>query len=331
MDKPFLSFTPFVPRKGLSNPHLQTLAGNFLPRGNHLPPSQERFVRVDDAVQIVCHCHWQPEPSKKITIVIVHGLEGSSSSQYVIGNGNKAWAAGMNVVRMNMRNCGGTDQYANSLYHSGLSGDVYSVVQDLVEVDHLERIALLGYSMGGNLVLKLAGELGIEAPRELCAVVAVSPATDLAISADALHERQNRLYEANFLLGLKQRFKRKVKMFPENFQLLDMSRMRTLRDFDHQVTARYSGFHSADDYYERSSSSRVLQNINIPTLIIHSTDDPFIRMSIETRQKLTSNQAIRYMETKHGGHCAFLADPKGYDGRWAEQTAIAFLLEMACP
>ena len=325
MDKHLTPFPPFVPRRGFRNSHIQTLAGNFLPRPNRLPAAEERLIRINDEVRILCHCHWQPLRTESLTLVIVHGLEGSSSSQYVVGTGSKAWTAGMNVVRMNMRNCGGTDQHAISLYHSGLSGDVNSVVQELVQTERLNKITLLGYSMGGNLVLKLVGELGKNAPRELRAVAAVSPATDLAISADALHERQNLIYEARFLAGLKQRFKRKVKLFPETYQLPDMRKMRTLRDFDHQVTARYSGFQSADDYYARSSSSQFLQDIAIPTLVIHSTDDPFIRMSNETRQKLLSNPNIEYLETDHGGHCAFLADPQGYDGRWAEQTTIDFL------
>lgn len=328
MDKHLTRFLPFIPRRGFRNSHIQTLAGNFLPRPNRLPLPQERFVRIDDQVQILCHCHWQPRRTDVLTLVIVHGLEGSSSSQYVIGTGSKAWAAGMNVVRMNMRNCGGTDQHAVSLYHSGLSGDVYSVIQELVQAERLTKIAMVGYSMGGNLVLKLAGELGKNAPLELRAAAAVSPATDLGISADALHERQNLVYEARFLAGLKQRFKRKVKLFPQTYELPDMRKLRTLRDFDHQVTARYSGFQSADDYYARASSSQFLQDIAIPTLIIHSTDDPFIRMSNETRQKLLSNPSIEYLETQHGGHCAFLADPTGYDGRWAEQTTIDFLQKL---
>ena len=325
MDKRFDSYPPFNPRRWFRNAHLQTLAGNFLTRPSRLPPPEERFVRINDETRILCHCHWQPLRTQALTLVIVHGLEGSSSSQYVIGTGSKAWIAGMNVVRMNMRNCGGTDQHANSLYHSGLSGDVNAVVQNLVQTERLTKIALLGYSMGGNLVLKLVGELGKNAPPELLAAAAVSPATDLAISADALHERQNLIYEAKFLSGLKQRFKRKVKLFPQTYQLPNMRKMRTLRDFDHQVTARYSGFASADDYYARASSSQFLQDIAIPTLVIHSTDDPFIRMSDETRQKLLSNPSIEYLETRHGGHCAFLADPQGYDGRWAEQTTINFL------
>src|SRR5271165_662177 len=106
---------PFVPRRPFIGGHAQTIAGNFLPRRNEMPPPEERLVRVEPDVQVLCHCHWQPERSASTTVIIVHGLEGSTDSQYVIGSGSKAWCAGMNVVRMNMRNCGGTEQLGHSL------------------------------------------------------------------------------------------------------------------------------------------------------------------------------------------------------------------------
>src|SRR5262249_13377855 len=144
---------------------------------------------------VMCLCHWQQNRREVPTVLIVHGLEGSSESQYVVGTGSKAWAAGMNVVRMNMRNCGGTEALTPTLYHSGMSGDVESVLRDLIQRDKLECLAAVGYSMGGNLVLKLAGEYGNVFPPQLRAVCAVSPAMDLAASADALHHWQNRIYE----------------------------------------------------------------------------------------------------------------------------------------
>src|SRR5215472_8166402 len=207
-------FEPFVARRLLRNRHRMTLAGNFLPRKSDLPAPEECYFHVADDVQVLCHCHWQPDAELRPAIIIVHGLEGSSSSQYVIGTGSKAWQAGMSVVRMNMRTCGGTERLAPTLYHSGLSGDVGAVLRAVVEKKNLRRVGLVGYSMGGNLVLKLAGELGVEAPLELKAVAAVSPAADLAASADAMHDWSNRIYEWKFLLGLMRRFNRKSELFP---------------------------------------------------------------------------------------------------------------------
>jgi predicted alpha/beta-fold hydrolase len=231
----------------------------------------------------------------------------------------------MNVVRMNMRNCGGTEALAPTLYHSGLSNDVGAVAKVLIQDDGLSRIALVGYSMGGNLVLKLAGEWGKDHPEQLKAVCGVSPAMDLAPSADALHDRSNRIYEWKFLFGLKRRFERKAQLFPDRYDATHSRWFKSIREFDHEITARYSGFDSANDYYARASSANVVDKIAVPALILHSLDDPFIRVEPKTREKLISNPQITYIETRHGGHCAFLTAPNGYDGRWAEKMCVDFI------
>ncbi|HEV2112952.1 MAG TPA: alpha/beta fold hydrolase, partial [Terriglobales bacterium] len=274
---------------------------------------------------ILCHCHWQAERGASMTLIIVHGLEGSSNSQYVIGTSDKAFAAGMNVVRMNMRNCGDTEHLGPTLYHSGLSRDVAAVASTLIGDDHLPSVALAGYSMGGNLVLKCAGDWGTAAPREVKAVCAVSPAMDLGASADALHLPENILYEVKFLWGLHRRLRRKAALYPERYRIAHLPWMRSVREFDDKVTAPYSGFKDADDYYFRAASARVLEKISVPTLIIHAKDDPFIRIMPETRAKIVANGNITLLETEHGGHCAFLAEPNGYDGRWAERQIVSFV------
>lgn len=316
-------FEPFVPRRLLRNRHAQTLAGNFLPRKNGLPEPEEQIFQVEEDVQVLCHCHWRPEPASRATALIVHGLEGSSASQYVVGTGTKAWAAGMNVVRMNMRNCGGTERLAPTLYHSGLSGDVGAVLRTIIEQKRLQRVGVVGFSMGGNLVLKMAGDWGRNAPVELKAVAAVSPAADLAPSADAMHERANRIYEWKFLVSLMRTYNRKAGLFPERFR--KVSRWpKTIREFDDIITARYCGFAGAQDYYTRAAAARVVERISVPTLVIHAKDDPFIRLLPETREKMLANPAVTLLETDHGGHCAFLAQANGYDGRWAERQIISF-------
>ncbi len=317
------TFDPFIPRRYLRNRHAMTLAGNFLPRTSSLPAPEECLFSVADQVQVLCHCHWQPEPEKRPAVIIVHGLEGSSLSQYVIGTGSKAWEAGMNVVRMNMRTCGGTEQLAPTLYHSGLSSDVGAVLREVIEQKKLRSVGLVGYSMGGNLVLKLAGELGASAPAELKAVAAVSPAADLAASADAMHTWSNRIYEWKFLLSLMRRFKRKTILFPDVYKKV-FRWPASIREFDDVITAPYCGFESADDYYYRAAAARVIDRIARPTLILHAMDDPFIRLLPQTRQKIEANPHITLLEPSHGGHCAFLAQPNGYDGRWAERQIIHF-------
>ena len=317
--------TPFRPRHGLRGPHRQTLASQFLVRRIHLSPAEERLFQVEPEVKVLCRCHWQQARRQALTVLMVHGLEGSSESPYVLGTTAKALAAGMNVVRMNVRDCGGTEALGPTLYHSGLSADVGAVAGALLRDEKLPRLALLGFSMGGNLVLKLAGEWGREAPPELRAVCAVSPAVDLAPSAAALHRPSNWIYEQYFLWSLRRHMRRKARLYPSRYDARRLRRIWTLRQFDDRITAHYCGFTGVDDYYARASAARVVERVAVPTLLIHSNDDPFIHILPETRARLEANPCVQYIETEHGGHCGFLADPDGDDGRWAERTVVEFL------
>ncbi|HWE85226.1 MAG TPA: alpha/beta fold hydrolase [Terracidiphilus sp.] len=321
----------FTPRRGLLNGHLQTIVGNYLPRPPFRLQAITEAVEVDpsDGSRVLCHCHWQPQPSSCLTFVQVHGLEGSSESRYMLGIAARAWTAGCNVVRMNMRNCGDSDDLTPTLYHSALSGDVGAVVRHYAQQFGLTRVALVGYSMGGNLVLKLAGEWGVRPP--LAAVAAVCPAIDLAAGSDALHEPQNRIYEWHFLRRLMRRFRRKAALFPEIYTRADAGPIRSLREFDDKIVAPYCGFRDADDYYYRAASARVLGRIAVPTLILHSLDDPFVRLTPDTRAKILANPHILLAETPHGGHCAYLGSQPGDDIHWAEATVVRYLLRHADP
>lgn len=319
--------TAFLPRRGLSNGHLQTIFGNFWPRApfGHKPVAELVEVDAADGSRVLCHCHWQPHAQRTgtLTVVLVHGLEGSSDSRYIQGITARAWAAGFNVVRMNMRNCCDTEELTPTLYHSGLSNDVGAVVNHFAAKFGLRRVALVGYSMGGNLVLKLAGEWGARPP--LAAVATVCPVIDLAPSADALHERANRVYEFRFLRGLMQRYIRKAALHPERYQSTGIGPVRSIREFDDKIVSRYCGFRDADDYYYRVAAARVLHRIAVPTFVLCAQDDPFIRILPETRARLQSNPHIHFVETRHGGHCAFLSRDPGDEIHWAEATVIRFL------
>jgi predicted alpha/beta-fold hydrolase len=321
-------FEEFVPRRGLLNGHLQTIVGNFLPRPPFRLASVTETVEVDptDGSRVICHCKWQPDENanRRLTVVLVHGLEGSSDSRYILGLSVRAWNAGCNVVRMNMRNCGDSDELTPTLYHSGLSSDVGAVVDHYTKRFGLERVALVGYSMGGNLVLKLAGEWGARPP--LCSVAAVCPAVDLAAGSDALHEPANRLYEWHFLRRLMRRYRRKASLFPGIYQEHGLGPIRSLRDFDDKIVARYCNFKDADDYYYRAAGARVVDRIAVPTLILLALDDPFIRVTAETRAKILANPNIQFVETAHGGHCAYLGTDAGDDIHWAESTVVRYLL-----
>jgi len=304
---------------------VQTLASFFLTRRVRLPPGEERFVEVEPGIRLLCHCHWQRDRRSALTAIVVHGLEGSSDSQYVLGITSKGLAAGMNIVRMNQRNCGGTDHLAPTLYNSSLSGDLAAVARNLIERDGVPRFTLVGFSMGGNLALKLAGEWGSAGPPQFRGVAAVCPAMDLAPSADALHEPANRLYEYHFLLKLMRRFRRKARLFPGRFETSRLAGISSLREFDDKITAHYCGFEGAADYYARASASNVVDRIAVPALIIHAANDPFIRILPASQAKLRTNPNVTFLQTADGGHCAFLGEPNGYDGHWAEHRVVEFL------
>lgn len=326
----------FMPGRWLRNAHAQTLAGNFLPRRIELPEPESLLVEVDGPVegygptQVLCHCHWQAPAVRRerLTVVLVHGLEGSSNSQYIVGNTARALAGGLNVVRMNMRSCGGTDALSPTIYHSGRSGDVGRVVETVVREQGLTAVALAGYSMGANLVLKYAGEMGGALPREVKAVAGISPLMDLAASSAALHRPQNRMYQWHFLRAMNARVRRRMQLFPRIYWDAGVERIRSMRDFDNEIVARYGGFRDADDYYFSVASARYAGTLGIPTLIVHSMDDPFIRMLPETREALLGNPRVTFLETEHGGHCAFLAPASAGRGDryWAETMLQGFLL-----
>ena len=284
-------------------------------------------MEVAPGIDIRCWCYWRHDRTEAMTMLVVHGLEGSSESQYMIGVARNGLAAGMNVVLMNQRNCGGMDHCAPTLYNSSLSGDVAAVANSVIERDGVSRFALVGFSMGGNLVLKCAGEWGGEGPPQFKAVAAVCPAMDLAASADALHAPANRLYEWYFLLQLFRRIRTKAKYFPSAFDLKRLRGVTSLRLFDDRVTAPYCGFYGADDYYARAAAANVVERIAVPGLIIHAANDPFIRVQPETLRKIAGNPHLQYVETGDGGHCAFVGEPDGdgYDGRWAEREVVEFV------
>ena len=336
-------FSAFEPVPWLRGGHAQTLAGNYWRRVPVEIPYESVAIEVDprDGSKVLCHCHWQAAnlSADRLTVLLVHGLEGSSHSQYIRGITGLAWNAGCNVIRMNMRNCGGTDTWSPTLYHSGLSADVGAVLRHIVGLHGLQRVAMVGYSMGGNLVLKLAGELGDQAPEWLLAAVGVSPAIDLAESADALHDPSNRMYERHFLRNLMRRYRRKAALFPEIYSTIGIGSVRTIREFDDRITAKYSGFTDANDYYFQAASARVVHRIAIPALVIHALDDPFIRLTPSSRAALQTNTNTTLVETQHGGHCAFLQKTSktgeifGHVPQncrhWAEATLVRYLMATA--
>ena len=246
----------------------------------------------------------------------------------MVGLADKARASGFNVVRLNQRNCGGTEHLSPDLYHSGLTGDPAAVLRELIEVDRLSSIVVVGYSLGGNLAVKLAGDYGESAPRQLRAVCAVSPTLDLARCVAALERRENRVYQWNFVRNLKRRMRRKARLFPARYTIDGIGGVRSVRAFDEMFTAPYHRFQDADDYYHRASALRVTDRIRVPTLILSAADDPFVPPEQFAAPGLLANAHVSVVITPHGGHCGFVAAPAtDYDGYWAERRALEFARE----
>lgn len=323
---PLTHLLPFTPHPWLTNPHAQTLAARARPRPHLLAnvPTEDRLFHVDPQSRIKGVCSWHPNPQAP-GLVLVHGLEGCHDSHYMRGLAHKAWHAGWHVIRLNQRNCGGTEHLTPTLYNAGLSRDVRAVADELVRQDGIQALWLAGYSMGGNLVLKMAGEAG-DACSGLRGVAAVCPNVHPAACVAALEQRRNWIYHQYFLRKLKARLRRKARLFPGQWDLSLLNTVRTLSQFDDAYTAPDGGYRNAADYYERAGARHVLEDIRVPTLLITARDDPFVPFAALDMPRIRRNPCIQLITPAKGGHCGFLQHARtDEDGRWAENRIVEFL------
>lgn len=338
---------PFVPARFFTQGDLQTLAAYFWPgrfRPRDVTEDEERLFEVEPGSRVLARCRWQPDPTQHPTLVLWHGLEGSAASAYMLSTAAKAFQRGFNVVRMNIRNCGGTENLSPTLYHGGLTHDLRAVIDELINQDRLPRIVIAGFSLGGNLTLKLTGELADQAPAQLKAVVAISPSIDLQASSDLLNQPRNFVYHKNFLYHLKLRIELKQRLYPDLYDSSALRGINSLVEFDDHYVAPAFGFADARDYYAKASALPYLSRIRVPTLIIHAQDDPFIPyapleealnprpQSDESSDVLTtSNENILLVAPPRGGHVAFVgADSLEEDRFWAENRLVDFV-EIVAP
>jgi predicted alpha/beta-fold hydrolase len=299
----------------------------YFPR---LPKPIPRYFDVASDARVLALCHWHPRQWEHPTLIVLHGLNASADAHYVKGIAAKAYERGMNVIRLNQRNCGGTEHLAAGLFHSGLTHDARHVIDEITRVDGIENIALAGYSLGGNLALKLAGEYGDHPPAALLGVAAVSPILEIGECVRALERPGNWIYEWNFVRDLKARMKRKDRVQPGRFDLSALGSIKTVRQFDEVYTAPHFGFLNAEDYYHRASAMRVIDRVRVPALIITSEDDPFVPPDAFRDPTVTRNPHVVLHLCAHGGHCGFVG-PKAADddGYWAENQIVAFVRALA--
>jgi len=328
-----LESKPFKPHPLFVNGHAQTIAAYAWPRRALLlsrHADERRMFEVEPDVRILAHCRWQASAAETAThelptILLIHGLEGSSASRYMLSTAEKAFSLGFNVMRLNLRNCGDTEHLTPTLYNSGLSGDIRVVIRDLIERDRLRHIYIVGFSMSGNIVLKLAGEDAEGLPREVAGVCAVSPSLDLSSCAEAINRRANWVYQQSFLRSLRRRIRQKQKLYPELYDASGLRLVRTIREFDERYTAADGGYRDADDYYNRASALPLIPRIRVPTLIIHAQDDPFIPFEPLREAAVTTNPYVLLLAPERGGHVGFVAaDTSGEDRFWAENRALDF-------
>jgi uncharacterized protein len=311
------SFDPLI-----RNPHLATIASNFWPRYKELEQYPVRAVRYETEPGVAVLVHEQrPEGRCRGELVLVHGLEGSSEGGYMLSMAYSALEAGFAVHRVNIRGCGGTEAWCQTLYHAGLTSDLHRILNEIAPRAE-GPILLVGYSLGGNVALKLTGEGG---PQR--ATVAVSTPLDLHACVRALARPQCFLYQNRFINRMRDRLRERARLHPAVFtplaELAEREKIRTVFDFDNRITAPFFGFGDAPNYYATQSAQNYLERITTPALLITAQDDPLVPFDIYGHPAIAANPQIELIAPRHGGHVAFLA--KGKPRFWLDSTALAWL------
>lgn len=266
---------------------------------------------------------WSAKGNDRL-ILICHGLESSSNAKYVCGMVRALNGLGWDALALNLRGCSGEPNYLPRSYHSGVTEDVIAVLEHVVETCSYRRIVLLGFSLGGNIVLKLAGERPPLLDRQVDAVVGISVPCDLEAGARQLEKPCNALYQWRFVRGLKEKVLAKCELFPGQFCREDVLAVRSVREFDEIYTAPVHGFANASDYYRRCSCKRQLQQVSVPALIINAADDPFLPEECYPWREAASNSLLTLLVPRWGGHVGF-ADWSADGLYWHERSVCEFL------
>ncbi len=317
---------PFVARRGLAGGHRQTLAGAFLP--GRLPSERalQHHVSLIDGETVVIHddrpADWLPGGR---TAVLIHGLAGCHRSGYLVRIAAKLNARGVRTFRMDLRGSGAGAELALKPYHGGCSDDLLAVVRFVERLSPQSEIMLFGFSLGGNIVLKLLGEAPHLVPANVVRAAAVNPPVDLAQSVLNLGRPSLKVYDRYFVRLLLRRLNARKQQPTDTASFPFRSRPRCLFDFDDQYTAPQSGFRDARDYYARCSSAQFLPSIRVPTLILTSGDDPLVPVAMFNSLQLSSD--VRLHIAEGGGHLGYFArrgnDP---DERWLDWRIVDWAL-----
>lgn len=319
----------FRPAVWLPGPHAQTIAGRLLRRPTPPPFLRERLDTPDgDFLDI----DFPPEPpgtsDDSPLVLLLHGLEGSARRGYAINVYRALAAHGIRAAGLNFRSCSGEPNRTPRFYHSGDTEDIRFVLDFLRDRFPRAPLGTIGFSLGGNALLKFLGEEGEAAQPKVACAVAVSVPYDLRAGADQLDAtRMGRFYTGVFLKSLLQKADAKAALLVDRCDVERLRAARSFRDFDDAVTAPLHGFDGAEDYYRRSSSHQFLPAIRVPTLLLHAADDPFLPGRHFPRQPVASNPYLTALVTARGGHVGFIGGTPWRPRFWAEETAAAWIAE----
>ena len=302
----------FRPLPGLSSKYLQMILSAYSWRGKE-PLSQTQFVDLGNGDSAACEISTPPSWNQTDqTIAMIHGLGGSHRSTYLVRIARKLYNKGYKVVRINLRGCGSGKGKSKLPYSAGNSNDVLTVIQALKKQDPLSDITLIGFSLGGNIVLKLAGEIGGEAKKLLKTIIAICPSIDLAHSTGLIQERRHRLFHRYYLNKIL-----------EQDALLKAKNIQSIYELDELITGPAWGFKGADEYYQKCSSKPLLANIQQETHILFAEDDPFVSMDV--LKNLPISDHVHLWSTKHGGHMGFIGFTNSYSLNWLDQLLIHWI------
>jgi hypothetical protein len=303
------------------NPHALTILGNYWPREIDIarfPPSRVEYC-IDASTRILVSQH-APQGPSRADILFVHGLEGSADAGYIQSFAQAALESGFSVHRMNLRTCGGTEELCETMYHSGLTSDTLEISKR-IRLRTGKPLFLVGFSLGGNVVLKLAGELGHS--DLLSGICAISTPLDLAACVRTLDRPANLLYARRFLERLRARVRRKSKLAPDLYTEAGLANVKTIWEFDDRFTAPLFGFGTAANYYATQSAAKYLDAICIPTLVIAAKDDPLVPFQVYNHRAFRTNPALELIATESGGHLGFLSRTK--PRFWVDGFAIQWI------
>lgn len=309
----------YTPARRLRGGHRQTIWPSLFRTVEGVEYQRERLELADgDFLDL----DWMRSRAQEAGVAIVaHGLEGSSQRSYVRGLVRALHRRGWSALAWNMRGCSGEPNRRLRTYHSGVSDDLDAVVQHVLGLGH-RQLAVLGFSLGGNVTLKWLGEQGDDIDPRIVAGVGLSVPVDLAGSARVMEGLSRRIYMGYFLRSLTNKVREKAARFPGEVELAGLEQMRTFAEFDGQFTAPIHGFSSAEDYWRRASSKPLLEDIRVPTLLINALDDPFLSASCYPSEIARSSPHLTLLTPRWGGHVGFMAPGEEY---WSETVAARFL------